>query len=133
MYRTKLSKRRTFGPVAEPAKMAGPLHSDYGDPGFAGLLNANINSEGRHGLTEALMSIDDCDCTGIDFNRRDLVGLQFALAHPVEIPHDADNAVAVMSDAICLYKTLADSPRLVRRATSGLKNSKHKAEEAINL
>jgi hypothetical protein len=41
--------------------------------------------------------------------------------------------VAVMSSAICVYKTLTDSPRLVRRATGGLKNSKNKAEEAINL
>jgi hypothetical protein len=80
--------------------MTGPFHSDYGHPGFTGLFNTNIDREGCHSLTKALMSIDNCDCACIDLYCWYLVGLEFALAHPVKIPHDTDYAVAVVSSAI---------------------------------
>jgi hypothetical protein len=37
-----------------------------------------------------------------------------------------------MASAIGVYKALADGPRLVRRTSGGLENSKNKAVEAIS-
>src|SRR5260221_436598 len=120
---------RHLGPVAQPPEMAAIAQAHHRYAGLRGLGNAEPCRELADHLAESAIAVDDRERVAVEHDRRIGVGLEPALANPLEVLADAQHAVGVVADEIGIDEPLRHRARLFGMAAAALHDRRHETDQ----
>jgi hypothetical protein len=121
-----------FGPFADAADVTGISQSNGGETGHLALLDPDFDGLRRHGLTEAVLPVDDRKDWRFA-NDLDLpVGHEVAVGLPLQVPWNTDDAVTVMSGQVRADERFAEALALGLRAPSLDEDVAHKLAQLVS-